>query len=315
MGFNRSFLECLSSAAAGAALFLAGVSEPTVGPLAAFFCPAAFLLTTVRNGVPNGTASVLLASSLVLPFVPSVPAALSLPFGLGLPSLLLGYLLQRRRSIVRASFLAAVLSVCLSFAASAGHYRLAGLNPSTYLRYQTEELLRETRSALEDVGRQTSGLSGEGGRRIMEIVTWTMPSILLCTLVLQFSSNALLSLRLLAKVEASPPPSPDLSAFSLPDYLVWLLIPSFAVALWSPLPPLRHAAVNVTLVLLFFYLVQGLSVTVHLLDRMRVGRPMRMLLIIIALLQPYLLLAPLLAGLLDFRFDFRQPRKPSQGSP
>ena len=64
-------------------------------------------------------------------------------------------------------------------------------------------------------------------------------------------------------------------------------------------------ALNVVLPLLFVYLLQGLSITLHLAARVRLSRFGRTMFASALVFFPWLLVAPLMLGLLDFRFDFR----------
>ena len=83
-----------------------------------------------------------------------------------------------------------------------------------------------------------------------------------------------------------------------------MLIPALALC-WAPQPRVATVALNAVLPLLFAYLLQGLSITLHLAARARLSRFSRIMFASALVFFPWLLAAPLLLGLLDFRFDFR----------
>ena len=153
----------------------------------------------------------------------------------------------------------------------------------------------------------TGGPASEETAKFMVFFSKALPAVLFVTIFIQFSLNALAVI--FAPLPGPPLPvsRPSLTSFALPDGTVWVFIPSLAALLFSS-PPLQTAAVNLTIVLVFLYLLQGMSIVVHFMNRLKMSKPVRMLFLIAALLQPYILLIPVLAGLLDFRFDFRKPR-------
>jgi hypothetical protein len=121
---------------------------------------------------------------------------------------------------------------------------------------------------------------------------------------LECSLNSLVAWRVLARTPAAVP-TPALAGFALPELLVWVLIPCLALAL-VPQPTVSTVALNLLLPLLFAYLLQGLSIVVHLAARARLSPLGRILGAVALAVFPWLLAAPLLLGLLDFRFGFRE---------
>ena len=73
----------------------------------------------------------------------------------------------------------------------------------------------------------------------------------------------------------------------------------------GPADRVATVALNAVLPLLFAYLLQGLSITLHLAARARLSRFGRIMFASALVFFPWLLAVPLLLGLLDFRFDFR----------
>ena len=90
----------------------------------------------------------------------------------------------------------------------------------------------------------------------------------------------------------------------MPEWLVWVLIPTLALC-WTPQARVATVALNAVLPLLFAYLLQGLSIALHFAVRLGLTRLSRALFALAFAIYPWLLAAPLLVGLLDFRFGVR----------
>lgn len=306
---TRGFLESLLAAAAAAALFLFGIFDTLIGPLGAFFSPAPLLWATYRNGPACGAAALALAAAMLLP-VPPPTVALSCLTGTLFPAFLLGVFFRRGMGVAKSSAFAAGAAVLASLAGSALYFAAAGLDPLPFLKYQVGDIVREVEYAVEVLSADT----GISGTRLPELFARTLPSVILVTVFIQCGINLLLVCKVLSRTLAARGATPDLTRFSLPEQAVWALIPVLALQ-WAPSAPIRTAALNAAILLFFFYLLHGLSIAAYFLRRMNASRPIRLILIIVLLLQPYLLALPLCAGLMDFRFDFRARWPLSSGQP
>lgn len=131
-----------------------------------------------------------------------------------------------------------------------------------------------------------------------------LPAVTLIGVFLECSLNSLLAARVLAQGGVIAQPR-DMTIFRLPEWLVWVLIPALALC-WVPQSRVATVALNATVPLLFGYLLQGLSITLHLAVRARLSRFGRTMFAAAFIFFPWILVGPLLLGLLDFRFDFRK---------
>lgn len=311
---NRYFTDAFLSALLASLLFLLGMSSLAAGPLFAYFAPGPLIWSTCRHGRTVGAAAVLLSTAFVLPFTP-LPAALSFAVGSAFMGWLIGALLLRKTGLLTAALIAAAAALTLSFAASTFHLMAAGLEPGVFLKYQVNELFQKVQTALEDMTRGAP--AGSGAYSLEAVIAFfraTLPSFLLITIFLQGAANGWTALLLLTRYRRSEWKLPEVASFALPDALIWVLIPSLALQ-WAPFHFLALASLNVLIVLLFLYLLQGLSIALHFMKRWNTGRPLRMIFLIFTLLQPYLLALPLTAGLLDFRFSWRSRWPLVKGDP
>jgi uncharacterized protein YybS (DUF2232 family) len=92
------------------------------------------------------------------------------------------------------------------------------------------------------------------------------------------------------------------------DRLVWLLIAS-GFALLPDHAIFNRAALNLLLVVLFAYLLQGLAVMAHFFTRFAVPAIGRFMFYLFLLLQPYLLAGVAALGIFDIWGNFRTPKQ------
>ena len=299
---SRRFAACLAASAVACLLFLAGVYDSLVGPLPAFFSPAPLVWVAFRLGRAEALVSSALATAAILPLAP-LPVALSFVAGSALPAVLMGELWRRGRGTVLTVSWGVGAALFLSLVSTAAYLASAGLEPLTFLRYQMGDMLREAEYTMEAL----AGGPGEPGSLLPAYFVRILPAFVIITVFIQCSLNLFLVRFTATRLTRATSPMPDVTAFSLPEWAVWGLIPALALQ-WAPVAALRTLAVNLVIVLLFYYFIQGLSILFHFARRMNVPRLFVLILLIIFLRLPYLFAIPLLAGLLDFRFDFRHLR-------
>ncbi len=321
MRISRDFLETLAASALSGTLFLSAMFIPGGGLLLGFFSPASITWLTYRRGWASGLIGLLLSTCLVAPLV-APRATLSFSLEHALLGFSLGLLLSRNRGVVSSALRSSILVIAASLTASFAIFWLSGLEPEAFFKHQINEVILATEAALKDLP-QSSGPAAEvEWRPIIELLIRSLPALVFIGLFLECSANGLLALRILSRSGTAEKVFPSLTEFSLPEKMVWVLIFSM-FSLWLPQPSIRIPALNLTLVMLFFFLLQGLSIAAHFLRRANISPLLVMVLTAVVLLQPYLLALPLAAGLLDFKFNFRKrwpgsppvPQNPKSSSP
>jgi hypothetical protein len=298
--------ELRDLAAAGslsALLFASGVLVPLLGPPAGFFSAAPLIWLAARRGWSAGLLGGLLATAALLPALPP-PIALIFCLEHALPAWFLGSRLRRGKSIVAGSAGAAVAVTALMIGATlvlSGR----GHDPVHVLEQQLREGLAELGGAV-DGGPSATGdpaalnASLEG---VLAVLRRVLPAVTLVGVFLECALNSLLAGRVLARGTAGAQPL-NLTIFRLPEWVVWVLIPALALC-WAPWPGVATIALNAVLPLIFGYLLQGLSITMHVAARAHLSRFGTIMFASALVFFPWLLAAPLTLGLLDFRFDFR----------
>lgn len=100
----------------------------------------------------------------------------------------------------------------------------------------------------------------------------------------------------------------DLSRWSLPEIIVWLVILGAGLAL-LPYPGPQTAGINLLIFFALAYLFQGLAIVSFYLKKYRFSRFKRILLYSLIWIQTYMIIIVALVGLFDIWADFRRLKK------
>jgi uncharacterized protein YybS (DUF2232 family) len=130
---------------------------------------------------------------------------------------------------------------------------------------------------------------------------------LLVLLMVAFAGFNLSLLRKNAGRLLDPPELGKFSAYRNPDHLIWLVIASgFCLLLEQPV--VFQACLNILIVTLGLYFIQGLAIIATFFDRFTVSSLMRGIFYVLLAVQPYLAIGVTLFGLFDLWLNFRTPK-------
>jgi uncharacterized protein YybS (DUF2232 family) len=146
-----------------------------------------------------------------------------------------------------------------------------------------------------------------------EVAAWIVNHgiALLVTGVTFFIWLNVLGLRFLCQDrDPSFPDFGDLACWKMPDWVVWFVIAS-GIAMIVPEEALQVAGLNVLIVVLFLYLLQGLSIVQFFFRQKNIPRYLRALFYALIVLYQYLLVFVSALGLFDLWVDFRKMNRPA----
>ena len=161
---------------------------------------------------------------------------------------------------------------------------------------------------------EKSGLTGEdlqalqqGMKQAGELIGRVYPALVLIGIGAIAGLNLLVLARLAARLNR-PLPIGDFRKFRNPDHLIWVVIAAgFALLLNSA--DVTTAALNVLIVTISLYSLQGLAIITHLFERFAVPRFARVIFYVLLALQPYLTVAVAVLGIFDLWGNFRTPKQ------
>jgi uncharacterized protein YybS (DUF2232 family) len=304
---KNALLDVLKGSAATLALFVASVLVVFPGPVAVLFAPFPTLYYTIKNGRMAGLAIVAVATLVLTAIGPS--SAIYYLLQCGLFSLLLAELLAANKGSAKAIVYTAAINMLIVVAVAVAYGLWLGKDVDSLVAKWINDAVTEAQTQLQKSGLELEDLE-KLQLQMKEAAVFfgkAYPSMLLVA----FGSIAGLNIILLKKAVRRIPRRVffgDFSRFKNPEKLVWVLIASgFALLLNNEM--VTRAALNVLIVTISFYFVQGMAVAVHFFKKFKVSRFVRILFYGLSFLQPYLMVLVAAVGLFDLWCDFRTPKK------
>jgi uncharacterized protein YybS (DUF2232 family) len=295
-------------ALAGFLLFGAAGALGAGAVLVNLFTPLPAAALGMRLGPRWGAAAVGLTVLAVLAASGMLPAMLYL-VQFGLPGALLPWLMTRGVHWDRAVFITLGLMLTLGILVLLGFSSGAGQSP---LAFADAQIDREIDQAVSLMGEFSGAEQSPEEARAFREVAASMGAfmhraypgmlVVVCT-ALQLATVGLLAF----VVRPGVLPGPSFARWRSPELLIWGLIAAgFAVAFATG--GLQDVAINVLIILLPLYFLQGLAVVEHFLARKGLSPPLRGLSYLFLLVINPLPVIVTGVGIFDLWADFRKPR-------
>ncbi len=183
-----------------------------------------------------------------------------------------------------------------------------GIDPNTVILKEINNIVSQTGAYYEKSGIKGSDLEmlRQGLKEAANFIAKAYPALLIVSLGAIAGANVQL-LKKAAHLLPRRPMFGDFKRFRNPEIMVWFpIVSGFALLLHEDL--VSRVALNILVVTMSLYFVQGLSITTHFFERFRVPRFVRFLFYILLVVQPYLLMAVAAFGLFDLWCNFRAPK-------
>lgn len=292
------------------ALFLAYIAVPLFGMVPGILAPLPAMYYAMKGGGRLGAGIVVIAAAVLVPVAGPSTALLYL-LQCGVISIVLQSALTRNwggaRAIASAVFVDLV--ILLPVAISLGSGEAGGL--SGVIRKGIDSSIAQTVALYEKsgLGPDELKLLKEGMLQAGAFISRTYPALVIVSLILIAAVNLWCLVRLVRQRLGTALPVGEFATFRNPDYLVWLLIVA-GFAMLAGVPAVNTVALNVLIVTLSLYAIQGLAIVSHFFARFTVPTAVRAIIYLILVLQPYLAVVVAALGIFDLWGNFRTPRKP-----
>jgi uncharacterized protein YybS (DUF2232 family) len=306
--------EAAFAAVAAVALFAAASTLPFPFNPALLVCSVPFVLVGIRHGAGLGSLMVAFAAAVL--GAARIPGALDFVLLSGAPGLVLGVSMRRN---VGPEWTIGLGAAALCASLGLGLVIRAGGIEGIGLAYRREVTglgawLLEVQQFFEALG-SAGDLAGfpEMIAGLRGLVARALPGLVGAGAVLFSASVSGLAMALAARTVGSATPA---FTWILPEGWIWAFIGAAGAGL-TPWGPWRTIGLNVLLVLLALYLLQGISIAGFWLRRLELPWYVRSLAVLVVMLLPpltVLVLAILTGvGLCDVWVSFRRldaPRSP-----
>jgi hypothetical protein len=301
-------LDTIKGSIATLALFIAFISLPLAGIFPGLFTPLPGMYYILKRGKGVGFAIVLITATLLAVSAGPVAMVLFLVQG-GLISLALPHFLFKEWGGAQAVAFSASVSFAFTLLVAAALWLGQGvdlhreiLNGINTNISQTTALYEKSSLKGEDLQALQQGMKQAGA-----VITRIYPALVLTGLGAIAGLN-LLALKKLAVRLNRPLAVGDLKKFRNPDHLIWfLIVAGFALLINSS--TVTTAALNVLVVALSLYFLQGLAIILFLFCRFAVHRFVQITFYVLLVVQPYLVVALSVLGIFDLWGNFRTPKQ------
>lgn len=300
------------------ALFAAGATLRLPWNPAALICPVPLVLVTIRQGAGVGALMVVAAAGVLGAAQIAGASGLVFLFEVGVPALVLGLCLRRDMALERAVALGAA-ALCVAFVVGLGVRAggIAGIGQAFQeVRLELDEGLHAAQQAYEKLG-APGDLAGaeEAAAALRAFTAKALPGLAAAGNLLAAALISVLSITLAARTVGTLSPA---FRWELPEGMVWAFIAAGAAAA-APWRPWQQIGLNVLLVILALYLLQGLSIAGYFFRRLELPWYLRPLGMALALTWPPLTLlavaGTIALGLLDVWVAFRRMEIPRSSGP
>jgi uncharacterized protein YybS (DUF2232 family) len=277
---------------------------PLGGELVLLLLPLPLSILTYQHGW-KGAVLPLLVASLLLAFLGHISLALAVVLFYGLMGIALGNSLRKD----------APLWIVFGGSAAAGAGGLASLWLLGKLIFKQDAfalMQQGLKTALGEafklyksmpLASEQLKLLQQTQKMLLEMVDLAIPAMLALGLLLLLLVNFQASRKIIVSLGGSVVALPPFARWRLPWYMVWLFIAAFLLRSigkgW-----LYQLSLNVYIVTMFLYVLQGLAIVAGQLSKWGLSRPMRTLILLLA----YFFFGQILVllGLFDTWFDFRK---------
>jgi len=309
-----SVKEFLLGTAITTALFLLVVLSPAVGFVFSLIAPLPLAFFHWRMGRAAGVAMFLLSFGLLAAVFRIGGFAESLPFFLVLGSagLVIPEVLRRRLGIEMTVGLSVAVFLALIAGALLGYSQVLERSIPEIVRGHVDDSIRYSIALYEEIGLPQEQID-QLRESAPEVAAWIVHHglALLVTGVTFFIWLNVLGLRLLCRGrDPAFPDFGDLACWKMPDGVVWFVIAA-GVAMILPDETVQIAGLNVLIVVLFLYLLQGLAIVQFFFRQKSIPRYLRAMFYALIILYQYLLVFVSAIGLFDIWVDFRKMNRPA----
>ena len=301
-------LDLIKGSVATLTLFLAYVTFPLVGMLPGLFAPFPAVYYAVKSGKVTGVG-IVTVTIVVMVILGDAAGALFYLLQSGVISLALPIFLTRGMGGSRAIAYTVAINLAAILLLAGAYGVTRGVNPHLQAINIINTSISQVSALYEQVGVKGDELKAlqQGMEQAGVLIGRIYPALL----VVSIACIVGLNLSMLAKFSArlpSLPASSDFKGFKNPEQLVWVLI----AAGFTMLVKNQHvstAALNLLIVSVSLYFIQGLAIVAHFFARHAVPRFVRALFYLFLALQPYLAVVVAALGIFDIWGDFRSPKQ------
>ena len=287
---------------------------PLVGSIVVIFTPLPILFYYAKLGRLRGVAAIGFSLWLVVSLLSLISPETIFPlfFLMGLTGVFLSESLQKQWSIEKTMVIPLFSVLAVGTGLLTFHSLQSGQLPWQFIHMYISRSIEENIRlyAQLDISSDQINLIKDNAKPIALFLTRIFPASVVVSTGLCLWLNILLARPFFQKRGMPYPDFGDLTRWKAPEKMIWLLIAAGGMLL-IPQTLVKYSGLNILILCLFIYLVEGISIIGFFFKVKKVPFLFRMILYFLLLIQQYLLLIVVALGLFDLWADFRKFIRPA----
>lgn len=282
-------------------------------PILGILFPAAFIVLGIRNGMKYNIISMII-STLLLGLFADKTIGFFILLAFAPISIALNYLIKKRKSsqeIMLYTTIVALISYIITITLLG---KITGISFVNQIEEAFSQVLKSQIKLLKDMGLSSYEMyeTTDNLKNIYEYMILIIPSTIIMFSMFTAFLNSVISTSILRKMGYGIVSVPRFSYFKLPDDIILGTIVIYVgVFILRALKVTYHETIliNVTLLISFFFFLEGLAVIIFYLNKSRLNKVIKGILIIFIIVTVPLSAIISIIGFLDIIFDFRRIRR------
>lgn len=282
-------------------------------PILGILFPAAFIVLGIRNGMKYNIISMII-STLLLGLFADKTIGFFILLAFAPISIALNYLIKKRKSsqeIMLYTTIVALISYIITITLLG---KITGISFVNQIEEAFSQVLKSQIKLLKDMGLSSYEMyeTTDNLKNIYEYMILIIPSTIIMFSMFTAFLNNIISTSILRKMGYGIVSVPRFSYFKLPDDIILGTIVIYVgVFILRALKVTYHETIliNVTLLISCFFFLEGLAVIIFYLNKSRLNKVIKGILIIFIIVTVPLSAIISIIGFLDIIFDFRRIRR------
>lgn len=307
---NNPFLESiLAIGIATVYMLIAIYFFPIIGIL--FTIP--FIILGIRNHMKYNIASIIISTLLIGIFTDKATGFFIL-LAFAPISVVLNYSIKKRNNSQQTMFLTTIAALISYIIVIVLLGRVTGTSFIKQLEESFSQVLKYQINLLKDMERTSYEIyeSTDVLESLYEYIILMVPSTIIMVSMLTAYLNSIISISILRKIGYGIVGVPKFSYLKLPNNIIMGTISIYlGVFILKFLDVFYHETIfmNITLLISFFFFLEGLAVIIFYLNKSRLNKIFRWILILFIIITVPLSAIISIIGFLDIIFDFRRIRR------
>jgi uncharacterized protein YybS (DUF2232 family) len=306
---RKAVIGMIRAAALAGAFFLAGGAIPVIGGVAMILAPAPILIYAVGRPNPNlRTGIAIILATLLVSILAGPYAGAGYLVSFGMATAIVCFMLERRYTFEMITAVAAGAMVAVSVLAVLA---VVG-GPDALIKTVHNELMQGMARGQEfyKLAGMPSTIPADTQATIIDTTMRLSPAFAILLAAGSMLANLRVYWRWAGPQRLTYSLFGDLSRWSAPEWMVWLLLAS-GFGLFIPVGAVRDIALNGFICVAAIYFCQGLAIIGFYFQQLTVPAIVRGIIYFVVFAQPVVAALVSIAGVFDMWIDFRRLKPPS----